>query len=446
MALLPIDSIRRLGRSAGNTGPDAVLALLLPGGTLIAGLIWLVRHRSWLASQARAFAARLLSASLGVLVSACAGHGAPTPAARPAVTAVTLRSGPVSLTTQLPGRVSAYRIADVRPQVGGIILKRLFTEGERVAAGRQLYQIDPAPYQAALASARASLAHARAATVAAKLTVERYQSLVEARAVSRQDYDNALATQQQDEADVASAESAVRNAEINLAYTKVYSPISGHTGRSAVTEGALVTSNQATSLVTVTQLDPAYVDLTQPSTTILRFKRELASGQIRSVGAGKAPAQLVLEDGGAYAVSGTLQFSEVSVDEGTGSVTLRAIFPNPSDLLLPGMFVHATINEGVREGAILAPQQGITHAPDGTATALVVGAQDKVESRTVVLDRAVGNEWVVTRGLNAGDRLIVGGVQTVKAGMQVAVRLVRSEPTPIPSLAGTAPEPDLAVR
>ena len=420
MTLLPIDWIGRLGRSVREIGPYAALALLLPGGMLIAGLIWALRHRSWFAAHARAFASRLLIAAPGVLVSSCAGHSAPTAAARPAVTVVTLRSRPVSLTTELPGRISAYRIADVRPQVGGILLRRLFTEGDRVTAGQQLYQIDPAPYQAALASAQASLAHARAATVAAKLTAERYQSLVEARAVSRQDYDNALATQQQDEADVASADSAVRNAQINLAYTKMYSPISGRTGRSSVTEGALVTSNQATSLVTVTQLDPVYVDLTQPSTTILRFKHELASGQIRSIGADKAPAQLVLEDGSPYAVSGTLQFSEVSVDEGTGSVTLRAIFPNPSDLLLPGMFVRATSKEGVREGAILAPQQGITHAPDGTATALVVGAQDRVEKRTVVLDRTVGNEWVVTRGLNAGDRLIIGGVQTVKAGMQVA--------------------------
>jgi membrane fusion protein, multidrug efflux system len=287
---------------------------------LIAALIWSLRHRSWLAAHARVIAARLLVAALGVLVSTCAGHSTPAPAPRPAVTVVPLRSGPVSLTTELPGRVSAYRIADVRPQVGGILVKRMFTEGDRVAAGQQLYQIDPAPYQAALASAQAGLAHARAATVAAKLTVQRYQSLVEARAVSRQDYDNALATQQQDEADVASAESAVRNAQINLAYTKMYSPISGRTGRSSVTEGALVTSNQATTLVTVTQLDPVYVDLTQPSTTILRFKRELASGQIRSVGADKAPAQLVLEDGSAYAASGTLQFSEVSVDEGTGTL------------------------------------------------------------------------------------------------------------------------------
>jgi membrane fusion protein (multidrug efflux system) len=328
----------------------------------------------------------------------------------------------VSLTTELPGRVSAYRIAEVRPQVNGVILKRLFKEGDLVAAGQQLYQIDPAAYEATLASARASLAHARASVTAAKLTAERYQALSEARAVSRQDYDNAVATLLQDEADVASGEAAVRAAEINLAYTKVYSPISGRTGRSSVTEGALVTANQATTLLSVTQLDPVYVDLTQPSTTIVRLKRELAAGQIRRVDGNQAPAQLLLEDGSHYERSGTLEFSEVTVDQGTGSVTLRAIFPNPQDVLLPGMFVRATIEEGVREGAILAPQQGITHAPNGSATALVVGADDKVEKRSVELDRAIGDRWVVTKGLAAGDRLIVGGLQSVKPGVQVAVR------------------------
>jgi membrane fusion protein (multidrug efflux system) len=306
--------------------------------------------------------------------------------------------------------------------VNGVVLKRLFKEGDLVAAGQQLYQIDPAPYEATLESARATLAHARAAVTAAKLTTERYTSLVEAHAVSRQDYDNAVATLQQDEADVTSGQAAVRAAEINLAYTKVYSPISGRSGRSSVTEGALVTVNQATSLVTITQLDPMYVDLTQPTTTLVRLKRELAAGQIRHVDGDQAPAKLLLEDGTPYEFSGTLQFSEVTVDQGTGSVTLRALFPNSQGLLLPGMFVRATIEEGVREAAILAPQQGITHAPDGTATALVVGANDTVEKRNVELDRALGDRWVVTRGLAAGERLIVAGKQKVKPGMQVTVR------------------------
>lgn len=365
--------------------------------------------------------AGLVLAALSALVSGCGRH-APPPPPKPAVTVVNLRAKPVSLTTELPGRVSAFRVADVRPQVSGVLLKRLFKEGEVVAAGQQLYQIDPAPYEAALASARATLAHARASVVAAKLTVERYQALVDARAVSHQDYDNAVATLEQDEADVASGEAAVRTAEINLAYTKVYSPITGRTGRSAVTEGALVTANQTTSLVTVTQLDPVYVDLTQPSTTIVRLKRELASGQIRRLDGNEAPAQLLLEDGTPYGTDGRLEFSEVTVDQGTGSVTLRAIFPNSHDLLLPGMFVRATIEEGVREGAILAPQQGITHAPDGSATALIVGADDKVERRDVELDRAIGDQWVVTKGLAAGDRLIVSGLQRAKPGVQVSVR------------------------
>jgi membrane fusion protein, multidrug efflux system len=385
-------------------------------------------NRSWVAQEFRYMVfttenrtLALLLGAIAALGSGCARH-APPPPPKPAVTVVDLHPRPVSLTTELPGRVSAYRIAEVRPQVNGVLLKRLFKEGDLVAAGQQLYQIDPAPYQATLASARATLAHAHASVTAAQLTAERYQALAEAHAVSRQDYDNAVATLKQDEADVASGEAAVRAAEINLAYTKVYSPISGRTGRSSVTEGALVTANQATSLVTVTQLDPVYVDLTQPSTTIVRFKRELASGQIRRLDGNEAAAKLLLEDGSPYGSAGRLEFSEVTVDQGTGSVTLRAIFPNPQDLLLPGMFVRATIEEGVREGAIVAPQQGITHAPDGTATALVVGADDKVEKRSVELDRALGDEWLVTKGLDAGDRLIVAGLQRVKPGMQVAVR------------------------
>ncbi len=363
----------------------------------------------------------LLLVAIGLLAAGCARHVA-APPPKPAVTVLDLHAKPVSLTTELPGRVSAFRIAEVRPQVNGVILKRLFKEGDLVAAGQQLYQIDAAPYEATLASARASLAHARASVTAAKLTAERYQALSEAHAVSRQDYDNAVATLLQDDADVASGEAAVRAAEINLAYTKVYSPISGRTGRSSVTEGALVTANQASSLLTVTQLDPVYVDLTQPSTTIVRLKRELTAGQIRRVDGNQAPAQLLLEDGSHYERPGTLEFSEVTVDQGTGSVTLRAIFPNPQELLLPGMFVRATLEEGVRESAILAPQQGITHAPNGSATALVVGADDKVEKRSVELDRAIGDQWVVTKGLAAGDRLIVGGLQRVKPGVQVAVR------------------------
>jgi membrane fusion protein (multidrug efflux system) len=363
----------------------------------------------------------LLLGAIGLLASACARHGTPPPP-KPAVTVVDLHARPVSLTTELPGRVSAYRIAEVRPQVNGVILKRLFKEGDLATEGQQLYQIDPAPYEAALASARATLAHARASVVAAKLTEERYQALSEARAVSRQDYDNAVATLKQDEADVASGEAAVRTAAINLAYTKVYSPISGRTGRSSVTEGALVTANQTMSLLKVTQLDPVYVDLTQPSATLVQLERQLAAGQIRHVDGHQASVKLLLEDGSPYESPGMLEFSEVTVDQGTGSVTFRATFPNAQRFLLPGMFVRAVIEQGVREGAILAPQQGITHAPDGTATAMIVGADGKVERRSVELDRALGDQWVVTKGLAAGDRLIVGGLQKAKPGMEVSAR------------------------
>jgi membrane fusion protein, multidrug efflux system len=371
------------------------------------------------------FASSLLAGGLlGTLcasLAGCARHPASAPLSKPTVTVVTLHPTRVPLTTELPGRVSAYRIAEVRPQVSGVLQKRLFTEGDLVKEGQQLYQIDPSAYQAALSSAEATLAHARAATDVSRLTVERYKALVEVHAVSRQDYDNEVATLQQTQADIGSGEAAVRTAAINLAYTKVYSPISGRTGRSSVTEGALVTASQSSSLVTITQLDPVYVDVTQPTITLVRLKRELASRQVRSAGDNKAATKLSLEDGSAYEIPGSLQFSEVTVDQGTGSVTLRAIFPNPDDLLLPGMFVHATIEEGVREGAILAPQQGITHAPDGTATALVVGADDKVQKRLVQLDRAIADQWVVTRGLTSGDRLIVAGLQKAKPGVQVTV-------------------------
>jgi membrane fusion protein (multidrug efflux system) len=275
-----------------------------------------------------------------------------------------------------------------------------------------------------VASAQASVARAKAAAAVAKLTADRYHSLIDAHVISKQDYDNAAATLQQNEAGVAVAEAAMRTAAINLAYTKVYSPIAGRTGRSSVTEGALVTANQSSTLVTVTQLEPVYVDVTQPSTTLVRLKRELASGQIRSAGADQAAVKLAMEDGSPYEAPGKLQFTEVTVDEGTGSVTLRAIFPNPHELLLPGMFVRATIEEGLRENALLAPQEGITHAPDGTATALIVVQDGKVAQRNVMVDRAAGDKWIVTGGLAEGDRLIVGGLQKIKPGMEVSTHEV----------------------
>jgi len=340
-------------------------------------------------------------------------------AAPPQVGVVTIHAQPVILTSELPGRTTAYRIADVRPQVNGLVLSRLFTEGDDVTAGQQLYQIDPAPYQASLDSARAAVQKARASVTSGRLTVARDRSLVQAFAVSKQDLDNDVATLQQDEADVASALASVETANINLAYTKVYSPISGRSGRSSVTEGALVTADQTTSLVTITQLDPIYVDVTQPVTTLLRLKRELRSGLIKSAAANQAEVHLILEDGTEYAEAGRLQFSEVNVDQNTGSVTLRAIFPNPDEFLLPGMFVRERIEEGVSADGLLVPQQGVTHDPQGRPTALIVDKDNKVENRILVADRAIGTNWLVTKGIADGDRVIVEGVLKVAPGMVV---------------------------
>ena len=332
------------------------------------------------------------------------------------VSVVTLKAAPVPITTELPGRVAAFRVADVRPQVNGIILKRLFTEGSEVTAGQQLYQIDPATYQATYDSASATLmsAHAQA---------RRYKLLAASNAVSKQDYDNALAADLRAKADVETA-------HINLVYTKVLSPISGRISRSAVTEGALVTANQPTALATVQQLDTVYVDVAQPSSTLLRLKREAAAGQLQMNSAGQTPVRLRLEDGSDYAASGTLQFSEVTVDEGTGSVTLRAVFSNPQRLLLPGMFVREEIEEGVRRDALLVPQLGVSHNQKGDATALVVGSDNVVQLRILEVDRAIGDEWLVTGGVRAGDRVIVEGLQLAQPGGKVDPQEFRATAAP----------------
>jgi membrane fusion protein (multidrug efflux system) len=351
------------------------------------------------------------------------GQGAPVE-----VGVVTLHAKPVSLQMELPGRISAYRSADVRPQIAGVILKRLFTEGDVVKAGQQLYQIDPAPYEASLASAKATLAHARAATAAAKLTADRYKILVEQRAVSQQDLDNAVSTYQQSVADIASAEASVKTAEINLGFTRMLSPITGRSGRSSVTEGALVTADQTTALVTITQLDPIYVDITQPNTLSLRLKRDYAQGRIKSSGDNQAQVSLSLEDGSAYDQEGRLQFKEVSVDQGTGSVVMRAIFPNDKGLLLPGMFVRAALEEGVAETALLVPQQAVTFNQRGEPTALLVGADGKVEQRVLTTDRAIGDDWLVIEGVKDGDKVIVEGVQKVRPGAAVTVKEAAAQP------------------
>jgi len=355
-----------------------------------------------------------LALGAAIFLTGCGHQAAPSPPASSRVTVVTVLAQAVPITTELPGRITAHRIADVRPQVSGIVLKRLFVEGGEVKAGQQLYQIDPAPYRAAYDSAVAAEAAARA-------LADRYKPLVEANVVSKQDYDNAVATYLQ-------AQAAVETARINLVYTKVLSPISGRVGRSFITEGALVTANQTSALATVQQLDPVYVDVTQPSTTLLRLRREAAAGLLKENESGKTQVRLRLEDGSEYSHPGTLEFSEVTVDVGTGSVTLRALMPNPERLLLPGMFVREQIEEGVRQGAVLAPVQGISHDSKGDPTALVVDPNNVVELRSLQTDRAVGDQWLVVSGLKAGDRVIVEGIQFARPGSKVVAENYRPEP------------------
>ena len=351
------------------------------------------------------------------LAACSSGKTAVPPNPPPEVGVMTLHPQPVTITTDLPGRTVAYRIAEVRPQVSGVILKRLFTEGSEVKAGQQLYQIDPAPFQANLESAQASLARARATLTSAALLTQRYKPLAEAHAVSQQNYDNAIAAESQAAADIALAKAAVDTAHINLAYTRVLSPISGRTGRSSVTEGALVDANQSKALVVVQQLDPIYVDVTQPSTTSLRLQRELARGELKKVGESQARAQLILEDNTRYEQTGKLQFAEVAVDSGTRSVTLRAVFQNPQHILLPGMFVREQIEEGVNESGLLVSQRAVTHNSLGDATATVVEADNTISTRVIKTERAIGNQWLVSEGVAAGDKVIVIGLQRLGSGV-----------------------------
>jgi membrane fusion protein (multidrug efflux system) len=363
--------------------------------------------------------ALVLAATTASGLSGCGKPAKPPPPPPAHVDVVTIHAAPVAITTELPGRLTAHRVAEIRPQVSGVILKRLFTEGDTVRAGQPLYQIDPRPYQASLASARATTAKARAAVVSAQMMVKRYRPLAKAFAVSGQDLDNAVASLAQDEADVASGAAAEQTAEINLAYTKMYAPITGRTGRSTVTEGALVTQNQTDSLVTVTELDPIYVDVTENSATALRLKREYAAHQLQGAGADAAAVSLVLDDGLTYPQRGKLLFSDVTVDASTGSVILRALFPNPDALLLPGMFVREQIQEGIRQNALLVPQRAVTHDERGTPTAYVVGQDGKATLRDLVTERTVGTNWLVTKGVADGDRVIVSGLQQVKPGAPV---------------------------
>jgi multidrug efflux system membrane fusion protein len=355
----------------------------------------------------------LLASTL--LISSCDNAGdRPQQPQAPHVTVHVITSAPLSVTTELPGRTTAFRIAEVRPQVSGIILHRNFIEGSDIQAGESLYQIDPATYQAAWNSAKSDEAKAVAAATIAHLTVKRYLPLLGTQYVSRQDYDQAVANAQQADASVMAAKAAVETARINVAYTKVTSPISGRIGKSSVTEGALVTNGQSQALATVQQLDPIYVDVTQSSSDFMRLKQ-----QSLQQGSGTKSVELVMENGQPYSLKGTLQFSDVTVDESTGSITLRAIFPNPQHSLLPGMFVRARIDEGVQPNAILVPQQGVTRTPRGDATVLVVNAKNQVEVRSVTASQAIGSQWLISNGLNTGDKVIVSGLQKVRPGVSV---------------------------
>lgn len=347
--------------------------------------------------------------------TACRPASSAPPPGPVEVAVVTVRSEPVTLTTELPGRTAAYLVAEVRPQVSGLLQERLFVEGSDVKAGSVLYRIDPAPYQAAYDQAQSALALAEANLPAARALAERLEGLVKIRAVGQQDYDNAVSARLRAEASVASAKAAVEAARINLAYTPVKAPISGRIGRSAVTVGGMVTAYQPVALAVVQQLDPIYVDVTQSSADLLRLRRGLASGQLKNSGSVRH-VKLLLEDGTPYSREGKLQFRDVTVDPTTGSVVLRMVFPNPDYVLLPGMFVRAIVEEGVNEQGILAPQQGVTRNRRGDAEALVVDKEGKVAQRMLEVDRAIGDRWLVTRGLAAGDQVIVDNLQRIRPG------------------------------
>lgn len=336
-----------------------------------------------------------------LLLSACNAE-APHTAAQPVEVGVyTVQAAPLTLTTDLPGRTTAFRVAEVRPQVNGVLQQRLFVEGAEVKKGQQLYQIDARTYLAQQARAEANL-HS------AKNLAERYERLLQTKAISRQQRDDAVSAWKQAEADK-------RVADINVQYTKVLSPISGRIGRSAVTEGALMTEGQTAPMATVNQLDPIYVDVTQPITRILALKRALKSGDLVSAGEDQAQVNLTLDDGSVYPLAGTLKFSEVSVDQGTGSVTLRAVFPNPDRALLPGMFVHAQLKEGVKERAMIVPQQAVTRDSRGVATVWVVKPDGRLEHRDLSTVRTVGNGWLIDGGLEPGEKIITEGLQRVNA-------------------------------
>lgn len=355
-----------------------------------------------------------------VIITACDNKPAVKTTMEPEVGVVTLAPSSVNIKSELPGRALAFEIAEIRPQVGGIIIKRNFVEGDKVSKGESLYQIDPAPLQARLDSAKGALAKAQATANNVRLTLNRQSALIQSNYVSRQDYDTTRSQLNEAQANVAVAKADLEQATINLRYDNVTSPIDGISGKSSVTVGALVTANQENSLVTVQRLDPIYVDLTQSVQDFLRLKEEKANGKIAQQ-QGRIPVELMLENGKPYRHTGTLEFSDPAVDETTGSVTLRAVFPNPEGEILPGMYVTALLDEGSQQNVLMVPQQGITHNEQGKATALILDQENVVQLREINAVKAVGNQWLVTAGLRPGDRVIVSGLQRIRPGSKARV-------------------------
>ncbi|MBC6556317.1 efflux RND transporter periplasmic adaptor subunit [Citrobacter braakii] len=356
-----------------------------------------------------------------VIITACDNKPAvKNTAIEPEVGIITLAPSSVNIKSELPGRAVSFEIAEIRPQVGGIIIKRNFIEGDKVSKGASLYQIDPAPLQAQLDSAKGALAKALATANNVRLTLNRQSALLKSNYVSRQDYDTTRSQLNEAQANVAVAKADLEQATINLRYANVTSPIDGISGKSSVTVGALVTANQQNALVTVQRLDPIYVDLTQSVQDFLRLKEEKANGKIAQQ-QGKIPVELMLENGKPYRHTGTLEFADPAVDETTGSVTLRAVFPNPEGEILPGMYVTALLDEGSQQNVLMVPQQGVTHNAQGKATVLLLDQENVVQLREINAVKAVGNQWLVTAGLRPGDRVIVSGLQRIRPGVKARV-------------------------
>ncbi len=374
--------------------------------------------------------------ALALALAACGGGNEQqqAPQGPPPVGYVVVREQPVTLTTELPGRTTAFETSEVRPQVNGLVLERLFVEGDMVRKGQPLYRIDPAPYQAQVASAQAALARARAAIASSAALARRYNELVKINAISRQDLENAQTSAQQARADVAAQQAAVRTAQIDLARTTIRAPITGRIGRSVFTTGALVSAAQTDALATIQRLDPIYVDIQQSSADLLKLRQQILSGQLTRDG--NARVKLKLEDGNEYGAQGTLRFADVTVDPTTGSQVIRALFPNPNGLLLPGMFVRASLIEGTQANGMLVPQRAVSRDEKGQATVMVVGAGSKVEVRTLQTSRAVGDAWLVTSGIKPGDKIIVEGGMMLRPGMPVQGKPWNPNATP----AGAAPQ------